>query len=201
MSKHVGTAKEKQEERHKRRKAGLEGVVSSVMGKVDKFTNEWAEKFNKLGHTVDGLLKMTVSELGKVGANEQQLVESIDHVDLNVLALAELSKKMYVRILDAKNTPGVPPEELEKVALEMAKEDTKEAFSIVLKRRQEENEAKKAAREAALAEQKKAAEDKAEAENVESALLAAESERKIEPVGTGGQGADFPEGAQIFGGA
>lgn len=207
MSKYNGLTKKKREERLKKREGGVGQVLASGVGQMQKFINEWTEKFNALGKQVDAVFKIATTEVGKIWANEQRMVESIDHIDVNILSLAELNKQLVKRLHTQNEIIKKLCEmaELEMPAVDEAASKTeyeelmKAAFAVVLERRQKEDEERKAAREKEALEAKAAEDAKTEAEKAEKALKEAETEF-VTDLGAGGKGSEIPEGAQVFGG-
>lgn len=203
MSKHTGRAAKKQEERAKKRAGIIEKTLSSGQGQIQKFINEWTDKHNKLGQMVDAVFKIATTEIGKIWGNQQNFTESIDHIDLNVLALSELNKKLY-RHLHTLMKDAEGKMETEEAAASAAdafyKKDMADAFAIVIARKNKENEEREAKRKAAEAEAKLAAAAKTEAEKAEKALKEAENEMIVDATMSGGRGSEIPEGADVFGG-
>lgn len=214
MSKYNGATKKKREEREAKQKNGLQAFLGQLTGVQQKFINEWKDKFNSLGSQVDAIFKIATTEVGRLWANQQKMVESIDHIDVNTLAIAELHKVVFNRLVkyealfktlcdlaEIKVPEGEELAALNKAGEELYVEKTKEAFAAILERRKKEDEERKAAAEKAEAEAKAAAEAKTEAERAEAALREAERPQTIEEVTGGGKGVEIPEGAQVFGGA
>lgn len=212
MNKYAGLTRKKQEERAAKNKDGVGAMIASIAGQTQKFIHEWSEKHNQLAKLVDSVFRIATTEVGKIWANEQRLVESLDHVDINVLAVAELNRDVYARFAkyDAlleklREMAELPlPEGEAADAIELAgkglyTEAIKAAFAAVLERRKQEDEEKKAAMEKAAADAKAAEEAKTEAEKAEAALMAAEKE-VVTDATAGGPGVDIPEGATVFGG-
>ncbi len=230
MSKYNGVTKKKREERDAKQVSGVRAMVASIAGQTQKFINEWTEKFNSfvsewvdkhnaLNTQVVEVASNSAGEIGKMWAVLQELVRSIDHLDVNVLALAQLNKSLYTRlyryeelfkqiaehIADGRVHAGLVTdgfkqvEEIEAKSKDMYEADMSAAFALVNERRRKEMEEKEAARKKAEEETKAAVAAKAEAELAEKALLEAESE-KLSDATSGGQGAIIPEGAQVFGG-
>lgn len=210
MSKYNGLTKKKQEEREEKKKTGAGAVLASVTGKIQSFAAEWAEKHNQLAKSVESIFKMATAELGKVWSNQQGLADSLDHMDLNVLAIAEINKNIYRRLTEHEaklkkleelaDTPLLSQDLADAWDAEY-KEEIKKAFTIVLERRAKEDAARAEAREREKREAAAAEEAKKEAERAEEELRRAESEGLVRDAASGGQGASIPDGAQIFGGA
>lgn len=161
---------------------------------------ELVTKHNELGKIADGiekqfqmLAKFCATEFGRITGQTQAVLnvlgESMDHMDLNVLALVEVNRYMFAELVKGNDWE-------EKLA-----EVTKQAFATCKARRDAEEEARNAAREKAKEEAEKSAKDKAEAEKVEKELLdASKGDKSIQTILGGGQGAPIPEGADVFGG-
>lgn len=208
-----GLTRRKREEREKKKVSGVEAAIASIAGQVQKFINEWSSKFNKLSVAVDTINKLATTEIGRIWANEQRIVDSIDHMDINVLAVAELNKKIYARFarhdsmfekletLAQKAGFSLKDDvDVAAVAEALYSEEVKAAFTTVFDRRKAEDALRKEAMEKAAVEAKAAAEAKTEAEKAEVALREAEAPQAIEDLTAGGKGADIPEGAEVFGG-
>jgi uncharacterized damage-inducible protein DinB len=202
-NRYVGANKKKREQREKKTD-GLQKFLAMLQGMQQKFINEWTEKHNQLAKLVDHVFKLATNEVGGLWANQQRIVDSVDHIDVNLLALAELNKKLYAH-LHALRTEADGATFPVCTAAELYKKEMAECFTIVIERRKKEDEARKEAAEKAKADAKAAAEAKAEAERVEKVLMDAEKPKTLaeamDPINNkGGQGVDIPEGAQVFGG-
>jgi hypothetical protein len=199
MSKYNGVAKSKQEKRHQTHRSDLETLVSGIAGKVDKFANDWATKHNGVAKQVQELAKQVAQDIGQLSAYVQVQADSIDRLDLNLLALAELNKRLCLQVMQSRAPADTPKEDIEREAQEFYKKELAGSFDVALKRRKEAEEAAAAARQKAAEERKAAAEAKSEAERAEKVLLDAERGLINEATG-GGQGVPIPEGAEVFGG-
>lgn len=207
MSRYTGTSNKKRRDRDEKKQTGLQAFVAQLQGVQQKFINEWSDKFNKLGSSVDAVFKVATNEVGRLWANQQRIVESIDHIDVNVLAIAELNKRLMKQIhlqrscivklceMAEIEIPLVDDE----AALAAYTEQMKESFDVVNERRKKENEERQAAMEKAQADAVAAAEAKTEAERAEKALRDTEQE-SLNDATSGGPGVEIPEGAQVFGG-
>jgi len=219
MNKYSGQTKKKQEKRSAKKKDGVSSLISSIAGQTQKFINEWSEKHNSLANHVTATFNTIMGEVQKVWQNQAAFAGSLEHVDGNVLAFAQMLKDVYSRfaIIDAmlkkleeltesKLIEGME-EELKTAGETLYAEQVKAAFDLVNEQRKREAEAREAALEKADAEDKaardaqKAAEAvKAETEVAQRALSEAENEKFEDVSKTGGKGQDIPEGAQVFGG-
>jgi len=212
MSKHIGLNRAKQSDRQAKNDGKVLLVVKDIAEKVTRFgkewmdkhnslatlVSEWTEKHNKLGAVVEALFKNSTLEIGKIWGNEQAMQDSIEHMDLNILALAEMNKHILIKLLQkTSGQAGMTEEEIEAAAEELRKDLMKRSFSVVQERLAKERAAKEEAAEKAAREE---AEAKTEAEKAEAALKAAEQPVTIEEVNSGGPGCDIPEGATVFGG-
>lgn len=208
MSRFKSNAKQKQEARSEKKQTGAAAVVSALQGQLQKFANEWALKINKQAAVLEEFFKNTAESFGKVWANQQGIAESVDQIDLNVIALAEMQKIVFennARLSAILKT--LSPEET-KVDEEAVVVDGKasfeaamaKAFGIVNERRAADRKEREAEFHRQVEEQRKAAEAKSEAERAEAALVAAEAEGLSGVSQTGGDGVVLPEGATVFGG-
>lgn len=201
MSKHVGAAKKKRDERHEKHKSEIHAAVAGVMGKVDKFSREVAEKHNGIAKQVQELTQQVAQDLGQLSAYIQTLSDSSDRMDLNVLALADLTKKLSIDLYVMKHsTPDKAPEELAKEAETFYRKLMAESFDTVIKKREEGAKARREALQKAEEDRKAAEAARSEAEKAEEVLLAAERGMIADATNSGGQGSPIPEGAEVFGG-
>lgn len=179
----------------------------AIIEKLEAKVNEVVKRHNELAEQQQKLGQFVAMEFGKLGAMYQlainQITESIEHLDLNVLATAEIVKELFAQTYQL--IAHVSPVQLgeEAVAAAQAQFDAMvaSAFEKVQKLRAEEEEkrqadALKAKEEAAKAA--KEAQDKTEAERAEAELQKAAAP-DLAPV-AGGPGVDAPEGADVFGG-
>jgi hypothetical protein len=214
MSKYNGVTAKKKEERESKKKDGLQAFLAQIQSVQQKFINEWAQKHNQLGTLVDSVFKIATTEVGKLWGNQQAVFNSVDHIDINVLALSELNKALIKRLAeyDAKfkkleELAGEPlvletdAAAIEAAGKELYATEMKKAFETVLERRKKEDEERKAAAEKAAADAKAADEAKSEAERAEVALREAETPQSLTDLTEGGKGSEIPDGAQVFGGA
>lgn len=219
MKKYSGQTKKKQDERETKKKNGVSALISGIAGQTQKFANEWTEKHNSLANHVNVVFNTIKLEIQKVWQNQQAFAESLEHVDFNVLAFAEVLKDVYNRLAsnaimlkkleemtEQQLLEGME-EELKKAGEELHAAQIKAAFSTVLEKRKQEEEARKqeeevrkAAVEKARAEAEVAEAAKTEADIANRALSEAENEKLEDVSNTGGKGQDIPEGAQVFGG-
>lgn len=228
------------------------GVPHRVFDELAKFEAKWngkqnelIKKHNEMGANMAAIEQMVkqmagfmASEMGKFQGTVAQHIGTLGRttsgLDLNVLALAEISKEVFGQLtqIDALLkkihsatgkliTGPVTTEALEEFnkVLDLTEEEVKDVKadaeewykSILQSSFQAAQERIMAAEKEALAQQKadeeaaKAAAEKAEAatekETVEAELKkAAEAEKTVVANVSGGPGAAFPEGADIFGG-
>lgn len=227
---------------------------------VIKAVKEIAEKHNDLATqlvALEGFAKNTAafaaSEIGKLGGMSQRHFNDIDRsmnaVDLNVLALAELSKEVIGQLtqvdvlitrlhssikvllsgsvtdLDDTIPSGsvklITPSDIQKFkeVLELSSVDVLEikanaekwyndlvasAFKLVQARVEAEDKARQE-KEAAAAQEAKEAAEKAAADEAETKAVEAEIQKAnaddlaVAATTSGGAGASFPAGAEIFG--
>lgn len=210
---------------------GIEQILDIVKQQRDK-VKEVVEKHNELTAKLSDVEKrqqqiavFAAQEFGKLMAQTrtttQSLVDSIDHLDLNVLSMVEILKELFGQITQADHffkklahgdlppVPGNDPLELSEEEIKQVKDEAEtwyndvvaSAFKKVQDRRAEEDRrrAEELKKQKEAAEQ--AAKDEQEKRTVEKELQsAAEQERGVQVVGTGGPGAAIPEGADVFGG-
>jgi hypothetical protein len=206
---------------------GIEQILDIVKDQSTKIKelvakhNEMAEKLAETEKRQQQIAIFSAQEFGKLMAQQQHIAtefsKSIEHIDMNVLATAEILKELFGQLVQAdrfikKVANGATLElsedeigEVKKEAMEWFQTTVASAFKTVREKREAEDKArleelekaKKEAEEAAKA----AVDSKAEAETSEKALQdAAIQERNVQTVGAGGPGADIPEGAEVFGG-
>jgi len=189
----------------------FEGGVEQLLDRHKKFIDEWVEKFNALAKIVntqeDRLKAVAISsaqEFGKLLANQQTLANSIDHIDTNVLVTAKVLKEIFGQLqqiddiflaMKGQEVP-VPDVDREDV-MEKAELWFNGIVAGAFKAVREEMKAAQEAKDKAKAEAEAAAKTAAEAKTAEEVLQKAEEKTMAPP---GGQGADIPEGAQLFGG-
>jgi uncharacterized protein YdcH (DUF465 family) len=205
---------------------GIEQLLDIVKGQNEKIKelvakhNEMAEKLVETEKRQQQIAIFSAQEFGKLMAQNQHVAtsfaNSIEHIDLNVLATAEVLKELFGQLTQvdrfikkvANGTDlDLTEAELTEVKTEAEgwfKDTVASAFKAVLEKREAEDKARLAELERAKKEAEVAAkatvEAKTEAETVEKALGdAAIQERGIQTV-AGGPGADIPEGASVFGG-
>jgi len=214
------------------KKLTLDESVKTIGDRVDRFMKamdakmgELVQKHNDQAAAIGDLQKVqqqiatfAASEFGKVLGQQQaiamELGKSIDHLDVNVLALAEVSKEVFGQfqqldyilqngaVVDGKLITDIPDTAIPEIkdgATKWHTDVVSAAFKTVVERRQAEetNRAKAAAQvqEEAL----QAAIDRDEAAKAENELRAAESASIISQ-GAGGSGVDIPVGADVYGG-
>lgn len=206
---------------------GVEQLLDIVKGQSDKIKeliakhNEHVEKLAEIEKRQQQIAIFSAQEFGKLMAHSQhstgEIAKSIDHIDLNVLATAEILKEVFGQLsqIDCfikKLTPEGKVLDLSEEEVENVKKEASEwfsstvgsAFRTVQQKRAEEEQARLAELEKAKKEAEEAAKkietDQTEKEKAEKALAeAATQERSIQTV-SGGPGADIPEGADVFGG-
>jgi len=206
---------------------GVEQILDLVKNQGSKI-KELIAKHNELAESIVGTEKrqqqiaiFSAQEFGKLMAQQQHVAaefsKSIEHIDTNVLATAEVLKEIFgqlsqidrfIKKLSNGANLELTESEVEEVRKEGAQwfqDNVTAAFKRVRERSEEEErtrleELEKAKKEAEIAA-KTAVEEKKEAEAAEKALQdAVIQERSVQAVGAGGPGADIPEGAEVFGG-
>ena len=204
---------------------GIEQVLDIVKGQNAKIV-ELIDKHNEIAKAQvesekrqQQIAIFSAQEFGKLLAQQQGIAnevgKSIDHLDMNVLATAEILKEVFGQFAQIdellKRTGGSgisldlsesETEDIKTKALTWFKDVVSSSFQIVRARRDAEEKARMEALQAEKEAAEKAVADKTEAEKVESELLAAQAvDRGIQAVGAqGGPGAPIPEGADVFGG-
>lgn len=208
----------------------FEGGVEQLLDRLKSFGEAWEKKQNELVAKHNELAKaiqevqagqqkiavFAAQEVGKLLAQQQvlarELGKSIDHLDLNVLASAEILKEIFGQLTqidtlfnkwqaESGKTIEVAEADIEvikKQAEDWFKDVTASAFRTIQQRREEEEKARLEAEQKAKEEAEKAAKDKAEAEAVEQEML--KGEAGVQQVGAGGPGSEIPDGAEVFGG-
>jgi hypothetical protein len=206
---------------------GIEQILDIVKAQGEK-VKELVTRHNAIVENVAEVEKrqqqiamFSAQEFGKLMAQQQHIAtefsKSISHIDLNVLATAEILKEIFGQLSQVdrfikKLANGAnieltesEVEEVKKEGVEWFQDNVNTAFKLVRDRCEAEeqarlNELEKAKKEAEIAAKTTVGEKK-EAEDVEKALQEAViQERCIQTVGAGGPGANIPEGAEIFGG-
>lgn len=207
-----------------------------ISEKVDRFAEsmrskmeEVIAKHNALAGEIEGVKKLqqqfmmfTAQEFGKATAQQQaiasELGSTIDHLDVNVLSLAEVMKEVFGQLQQIdfifQNAKVVtPPEGGYKLDVDVIKDadvpDIKEgaqkwfdtvvgaAFKTIQERRAEEQRVAEENARKAKEEAERAEKDKTEKELIEKELA---RDSGVQQIGAGGLGADIPEGADVFGG-
>ena len=193
-----------------RHQHSFEGGIDEILGRLQRFTDEWTQKHNELAAAFHSYQQGSLHHLGEQHGQIQGLMSAADHIDTNVLALAEVLRHVF-RMLEAFGVAieraGLSPElsqedqaAIETRAGERFDEFVADGFQRVQAARKAAEEKRKAAQEAAQEAQNKLTEDRAEAARAAEALREAEQPRAVVDTGQGGPGADIPEGAQLFGG-
>jgi hypothetical protein len=192
----------------------FEGGVEELLDRMKKFAEEWAEKLNAQAKASvqmeDHLKRLSIAsaqEFGKLWANQQQFANSIDHVDTNVLVTTKVLREIFGQlqqidtIFSFMKEAEVPIPEITEEKAKEIKEAAEKWFKGIVagcfKEFAEEQKAEKAEREAAAKAAAEAVKAKEESARAEEALKKAEEGAVAPP---GGQGADIPEGATLFGG-
>ena len=206
---------------------GIDKVLEIVNSQNDKIKeliakhNAQATSLAETEKRQQQIALFSAQEFGKLMAQQQHIAtefsKSIEHIDLNVLATAEILKEIFGQLsqIDCfiKKVANGANLDLSEAEVEVVKKEATEwfqntvasAFKTVRERREAEEKARLEELERAKKEAESAAQAtadaKKEAEVAEKALLdAATQERSIQTVGAGGPGADIPEGADVFGG-
>lgn len=200
----------------------LEAKQDGKIAEIRKVCGEVVEKHNNLAAAQvahDQVLKQvagfTASELGKTQGNVSIIGRSLEGIDRNVLALAELSREIIGQLTqvdalfkklkqyDARIEVELTAEEVATIkadAEKWHKELLKSAFAAADRRIEEQRTealqndaaAKAAAEQAAVESQKMTVESE-----LKNAMV---SDRTSVALTSGGPGSEFPEGAEIFGG-
>lgn len=191
--------------------------VKHLIDKVDRFGASWEakhneviEKFNQMANSVELLKEMqqkiatfAAGEFGKLAAQQQMVVQqfgnSLEHLDMNVLATAEILREVFGQLSQVDDvlkrvSPDIEMddekiESLKAQATEWMREVTSAAFIVVQQRKVAEESTRKVAEESAT--------QKIEMETIEKELAATTGIQQV--LSTGGQGSDIPEGADVFG--
>lgn len=191
----------------------------------DSFRKEWSSKFNGLGKQMDELtgrfkkiVMATGQQLAQIQTNIQVHSNVLEQLDINVQAVGKMHLENYGRFeqIDVFLSMLEQLDDLTQEQLTEIRERAKESYEATMNecfrqvheeraaavkdQRQAAEKAKKEATEEAeaSAEARKEAEDKEESEMAQHALQDAET-RGIS-TNVGGQGADIPDGADVFGG-
>jgi len=186
----------------------FEGGITEILERLDKFTEQWASKFNSLSSDFQMFKQASIMQFGHVEANERILAEAIDKVDTNLLAFSKVLKAIYgqleqseeiLSLMSEKNSINIEelPINMDEIldrAAATYRRAVAEAFSATLAEKKAHEEAVEAAKKAEQEEAKRA---KEEAIVAEKALKDAEIPR-LDAL-AGGQGSDIPDGALVFG--
>lgn len=206
-----------------------------ISEKVDRFGDsmrskmeELIAKHNALAGEIEGIKKLqqqfmmfTAQEMGKATAQQQaiasELGSTIDHLDVNVLSLAEVMKEVFgqlqqidhifqnAKVVSAEGGYALDVDVIKDADVPGIKEGAQKwfdtvvasAFKTIQDRRAEEQRVAEENARKAKEEAERAAKDKSEKELVEKELA---RESGVQQIGAGGLGADIPEGADVFGG-
>lgn len=195
-------------------------TLPQVVQKVNQLATKLEEAvavINKVSEDQGKLAKIMAMELGKMGAihkiSTDALQKQFAHLDLNVLATAEVLREVFGQLTQVDKYLGVlcakaSPEE--NITLTQSFQELREqsdlwwqnvtarAFTVVQERLAEDDAKLEAEKLKAKEAAEKAAKDKTEAEKVEAELR--ESEARNLATMNGGAGAEVPEGADVFGG-
>lgn len=199
--------------------------VSQKLSEVVEKHNELAAKIAGLEAVCKNVMQFSASEIGKLQAHQQLVNQeigiSMSRMDMNVLALAEMTKDIFIKmqeseaqilnlrdalidnpednfaaILNCMNLDDERYEQVKSCALSLRDAYMKAAFKKV----QDEIEAEDKKRSEDIEKAQKEAESKAEADTVEKELQRADALDKGISLSVAGPGSSFPEGAEIFGG-
>jgi len=189
-------------------KHSFEGGITEVLDRLNAFTKEWAEKHNLSNQELVQLRQAVIIQFGHVESNHRIFAESLDRIDTNVLSFAKVLRNIYGQLEQTEEflkvimdkldlNPAELPLNLDEIR-ERAEAMCRTAIAGAFAEVREEKAAHEAARKQAEELQREQAEKNAdEAKRAEEELKAAETPQ-LDPL-AGGQGADIPEGAQVFG--
>lgn len=188
---------------------GMKQIVETVKEmrrNLSEYAKDWEKRIENLGTLFKQLAGSAAQQIGAQWANIQSLANSSMEHDRAILALDYINHEIFAQLvqinslLEQSTTKEqrdlvLKPDEIRATAIGWYKELEKRAFehaaAVQEAQRQEREEAIKKAR----AEAEAAAKAKKEEATVEAAVLQAEASTPPEP-----QGAEIPEGAQVFGG-
>lgn len=199
-----------------------EGKVEGLLEKVQTFAKEqqqrltdfsmqWVKSYNETEQRFKMLAMNVAQEIGKLVYTNQIFAESVDQMDLNVLASAKMIKELFGQLshLEAILKVSVTEEQLAGIDLDLARAEGlawfRKTMASAFKEVQEERAAALAAKEKAAEEARAKAE--AEASAKVEAARAEEALRSAEKPGISGVAqvdsgrTEYPQGADFFGGA
>lgn len=189
----------------------------AIIDELIKKHNTMVEQIAEIQKTQQQIAKFAATEFGKMLAAQEafrlRVNESIGHLDNNVLATAEMVKEVFGQLsqvdlllgkLGTKTEVGLTLTDEETAHVKTQAEEwytsvMSASFAAVRERLLKEAEEHAAAAQKAKEEAEKAEADKSEVERVEQELQRASTDDRI-PQFSGGEGADIPEGADVFGG-
>jgi hypothetical protein len=186
-------------------------AMREVLSKVDKFSKEWTTKFNSLVDTVNTIRKGVASIATGVAQSIGQLKANID-VQGDALETLDAYNQVWGRVMirlmeriyqaDMQIQQGIKdPKELTPEQVELIKAHAEDYFRELVNTTMaqvKEDRARVIAemRAKAEAEQKAQEQAKSEQQVAEETMLAAEKNIST----PGGDGAEIPAGAEVFGG-
>lgn len=195
-----------------RRMSGLETKQAEIIAKH----NELAAQIGSIEELFGKLTAAITGQFGNLEAytqgNFDRIGRSLGGMDMNILSLAEVVKEVYGHMsqfstLLTRTGADLKIEEeemgtIKEAALQWYQNNVASAFRKVRKDMEEADKAAQAEQEKAKKEAEEASKAKTEAETIEQELRNAETVDRgisLTPV-SGGGGAEFPPGAEIFGG-
>lgn len=207
----------------------ISGIVKSAnetLREIRAIVTEQNKRIGELEKLQQKIATFAAAEFGKVLGHQQtvamEFANTTNHIDMNVLALAEVAKEIFGQLAqidhvlqtsivkpstdsgDLKLDLNIPDgeasiETIKTKAVEWYNQVTKSAFKIVNAQREQHAEKMRQEEAALKKEAEEAAQAKTEAEVVEKELRSAEAPGVLMPA-SGGEGSNIPEGADVFGG-
>lgn len=188
------------------------GLIEKLTDDVDSFKREITRRFNSLVDRANQLqenfqqiVSATGHQLATLRANQEVHMDAIEQLDIYNQANARAILECYGRFEQISlflEKLGHKPEDLTAEEIDTVKKAAKEAYETTMASCfqvvREEREAKlKEIQEQRKKEKEEQAKAQSEQQSAEEEIRSAE-ERKLvdEP---GGEGADIPEGAEVFG--
>lgn len=180
------------------------GKIRRVFQRLEKLEKDFADVVKSWDDKMSKFLRATAIRFGTVETNQQVVTQCIEQLDVQRQVHEQIMREAYARFqlldsfLQGQNArfDDLSPQQVEDI-----KRDARDTFNALFDSKlelvQEEREAEIKRQQE---EAKKAQKAKDEAERAEEALRTAESPDSLKNQEPGGEGAEIPEGAQVFGG-
>lgn len=191
--------------------------VAELIKKMQTFGETWGKRFADFEGKLQQLAMGMAKQIGVMFANVQALAQASSAHDASILAIDKVNLEIFGQLAQIdtilqklttaeQRAEWLNDEEIRTKSAAWYQHLTRLAFEKVMVEREERTKAHQEAVKKLAEEKAKAAEEKATAEmakteegQVAAAVQQAEAPVVSPPEG-GGQGADIPEGAQVFGG-